>query len=179
MAKHTLIIITDKFEEMEFVCPFDVLLRGGVSVTTAGRSGSSVVGFRGLRLQTDVKFSDIAAETYDCVVLVGGPGCYTLRGDEPLKNFLVRHSEAEKLLCAICAAPLILHDAGLLQGKKHTAHPCTHDELTAAIATESVVADGNLITGAGPGVAAKFAFKILEHLTDKSTADSTAKSMVL
>ncbi|MDR0595605.1 MAG: DJ-1/PfpI family protein [Puniceicoccales bacterium] len=178
MSKCTVIIIPNKFEEMEFVCPFDVLLRGGSEVTVAGYGNLNIAGCHGLQVRANVEFVDIASNTYDCVVLPGGPGCYSLRGDVTLKNFLMRHFEAKKLVCAICAAPLVLHDAGILQNKKYTGHPCTYGELKEIVATDAVVGDGNLITGSGPGAAAKFGLKILEHLTDKATADNTARAML-
>ncbi|MDR3274044.1 MAG: DJ-1/PfpI family protein [Puniceicoccales bacterium] len=176
MKKRVLIIVADKFEEIEFSCPFDILWRGGTDVSIAGYSNIDLIGANGLQVRANVRFADVISETYDCVILPGGPGCYSLRGDEALGNFLVRHFQSGKLICAICAAPLILHDSGILRGKKYTAHPCTYNELTEAAVTGNAVADGNLITASGPGTAAKFGFKILEHLVDKATADSIAKA---
>jgi transcriptional regulator GlxA family with amidase domain len=118
----------------------------------------------------------VISETYDCVILPGGPGCYSLRVDKALGNFLVRHFQSGKLICVICAAPLVLHDSGILRGKKYTAHPCTYSELTEIAITGNAVADGNLINASGPGTAAKLGFKILEHLVDKATADRIAKA---
>jgi 4-methyl-5(b-hydroxyethyl)-thiazole monophosphate biosynthesis len=178
MKKRALIIIPNGFEEMEFCCPFDILSRGGISVTVAGHGGIDLTGAHGLRVRVDIEFTDVSNEVYDCVILPGGPGCYGMRGNGALKTFLLGHLQAKKLLCAICAAPLILHDFGILHGKKYTAHPCTRNELGSAQA-DRVVADGNLLTAAGPGVAAEFGLKILESLVGETDANGVAKSALL
>jgi 4-methyl-5(b-hydroxyethyl)-thiazole monophosphate biosynthesis len=179
MKKRAIVIIPDGFEEMEFCCPFDILSRGGVGVTVAGYGNVDLTGAHGLRLRADVRFANILTEVFDCVIFPGGPGCYSIRGDETVKTFLLKHWQAKKLLCAICAAPLILHDCGILREKKYTAHPCTHDELKGARVTDRVVVDGNLLTASGPGAAVEFGLKILECLVDGATADSVAKSALL
>jgi 4-methyl-5(b-hydroxyethyl)-thiazole monophosphate biosynthesis len=178
MKKRALIIIPNGFEEMEFCCPFDILLRGGIGITVAGYGGTDLSGAHGLRVRVDTGFADISSEIYDCVILPGGPGCYNMRGDGALKTFLLGHLQAERLLCAICAAPLILHDFGILREKKYTAHPCTRDELRSARA-DRVVADGNLITAIGPGAAAEFGLKILASLAGEAAADAVAESALL
>jgi 4-methyl-5(b-hydroxyethyl)-thiazole monophosphate biosynthesis len=178
MKTRTLIIIPDGFEEIEFCCPFDILVRGGIEVAIAGYKNTNPTGYHGLQVRANIEFSEVGTGTYDCVILPGGVGCYKMRGDTALGTLLTAHVKAGRLVCAICAAPLILHDAGILAGKRYTAHPCTHDELTGAIAESNVVADGSLITASGPGAAADFAFEILAKLTDRATASNMAKFML-
>jgi 4-methyl-5(b-hydroxyethyl)-thiazole monophosphate biosynthesis len=179
MKKRAIVIIPDGFEEMEFCCPFDILSRGGIDVTVAGYGNVNLTSSHGLRVRADVEFVGAPTEAYDCVVLPGGPGCYNMRGNEAVMTFLVKHWQAKKLLCAICAAPLILYDCGILRGKKYTAHPCTYNELEEAQTTNRVVTDDNLITASGPGAAVEFGLKILEFLIGKTTADDVARSALL
>ncbi|MDR2435855.1 MAG: DJ-1/PfpI family protein [Puniceicoccales bacterium] len=179
MKKRAIVIIPDGFEEMEFCCPFDILSRGGIGVAIAGYGNIDLTGAHGLRVRADVMFADVLSEVFDCVILPGGPGCYSMRGDESVKTFLLEHWQAKKLLCAICAAPLILHDCGILREKKYTAHPCTCDELKGAQAMGRVVTDGNLLTASGPGAAVEFGLKILECLADGAIAGGVAKSALL
>lgn len=171
------IIITDGFEEIEAITPLDILRRGNVDVTLIGYEGTAVKGAHNLVIQTDATLADILSKDYDCVILPGGPGCYNMRGDKDLVSFVQRHFKANKLVCAICAAPLLLHDAEVLLNKRYTSHPCTHDELTSAVG-EPVAVDGNLITGIGPGASTRFGFTILQHLTDTQHAKRTANSMM-
>jgi 4-methyl-5(b-hydroxyethyl)-thiazole monophosphate biosynthesis len=178
MGKRALIVIPNGFEEVEFCCPFDILMRGGIDVLVAGYDGTELTGAHGLQVRAKTELSDAALAMYDCILLPGGAGCYAMRGDTALVEFLARHAAANELLCAICAAPLILHDAGLLRGHKYTAHPATHDELADASTGKNVVIDGNLITGSGPGAAAEFGFAILWRLAGEETANKIRKSML-
>jgi 4-methyl-5(b-hydroxyethyl)-thiazole monophosphate biosynthesis len=175
---HALIVIPDGFEEIEFCCPFDILVRGGINVLVAGYNGTELTGAHGLQVRANMTLFGAASKMYDCVILPGGVGCYTMRGDEMLGKFLTEHARCDRLICAICAAPLILHDVGLLRGKKYIAHPGTYDELTDVSKGSDIIVDGNLITGSGPGAAAKFGFEILGQMTDKITADKVEKFML-
>lgn len=178
MKQTGLIIISDGFEEIEAITPLDILRRGEIEVIIAGYKGNSVTGAHGLIIKTDCILSNVLSEAYDCLIFPGGPGCYNLRDDKPLRDFIRKHYVTSRLICAICAAPLILHDAGILSGKKYTAHPCTYDELAEAISSEPVVTDDNLITGSGPGAATKFGFEIIKKLTDERFMQQLVKSML-
>lgn len=177
MQATAVIVITDGFEEIEAVTPLDILRRGNVDVTLVGYNSRTVVGAHNISLQTDVTLNEILTKVYDCLILPGGPGCYNMRGNNDLLSFIKTHVQKHKLICAICAAPLILNDAGALQGKRYTAHPCTYNELSNVVA-EPVVVDGNLITGAGPGTSAQFGLTILNHLTDTQNTHLVANSML-
>jgi len=114
------------------------------------------------------------------IVLPGGmPGSANLKAHSGLREQILNFNDANKPLGAICAAPMVLGNLGLLKGKEATCYPGVEDELHGAIITgEDVEIAGNIITGKGAGVAIKFALKIVEMLIDKSFADQLAKKMI-
>ena len=84
-----------------------------------------------------------------------------------------------KLVAAICAAPSVLGQAGILNGKHATSYPGFEPKLTGAVTSEdSVVQDGNVITSRGMGTAIAFALEIVSYFTDKKTADKLAESII-
>jgi 4-methyl-5(b-hydroxyethyl)-thiazole monophosphate biosynthesis len=93
---------------------------------------------------------------FDCVFLPGGPGVKHLRADARVRALVTRHAKADKWIAAICAAPTVLHDAGLLQGRRYTAHFSVANELTEILEGERVVVDGRILTSRGAGTGARF-----------------------
>jgi 4-methyl-5(b-hydroxyethyl)-thiazole monophosphate biosynthesis len=168
-----LAILAEGFEEIEATTPIDLLRRAGAEVTIAALGdGIHVTGRSGLTMHADTTLTSVAAtRDFDCVFLPGGPGVKHLRSDARVRELVLRQNAAGRLLAAICAAPAVLHDAGLLTGRRFTAHYSVATELPALIASEPVVIDGNLLTSRGAGTALGFALVLVERLfsADKST----------
>lgn len=181
MSKTALIILHPGFEELEAIAPIDILRRGGVKVTVASQhSGLSVTGRNGITLQAECPLDTVLNKSFDALILPGGPGVYkSLRTDSRLIDLTRRSHESGRLVAAICAAPLVLHDAGLLQGRSYTAHFATSEELPQLQADQPVVTDGNLITSRGAGTATAFALTLLSRLVDTATATAVAESICL
>jgi transcriptional regulator GlxA family with amidase domain len=93
-----------------------------------------------------------------------------LRADPRVLALVLQHHEAGAWLAAICAAPTVLHDAGLLAGRRYTAHPSVANELTAILAAERTVTDGKILTSRGAGTALDFGLALVAHLTTPATA---------
>ncbi len=162
-----LAILPEGFEELEAVAPIDVLRRAGCAVTLASLTpGIHVTGRNGITVHADVPLDSLPADAapFDCLFLPGGPGVQQLRASPVVRDLVARHHAAGKLLAAICAAPAVLHDAGLLAGRRYTAHPSVAAELTALLADERVVRDGNLITSRGAGTALDFGLALVSAL---------------
>ena len=115
MAK-VLVPLANGFEEIEAVTIIDVLRRGGVEVMTASIHASrDVRGAHGITMGTDALLADVLDDTYDAIVLPGGgEGTENLRNRPVLLDRLVRQREQGRLLCAICAAPTVWQEAGVL-----------------------------------------------------------------
>lgn len=159
----------------------DVLRRGGVEVVTAAIGGSvQVRGAHGVTVGADALFSDVADGDFDVVALPGGgEGTENLKKCEALIARLRLQKERGKLLAAICAAPTVLVEAGVVdQGLHVTCYPSMQMELDRPWAAAPVVADGDVITGQAPGSAMLFSLVVLSALAGDSVAHKVARGMV-
>jgi 4-methyl-5(b-hydroxyethyl)-thiazole monophosphate biosynthesis len=177
-APTVLVILADGFEEVEFVTPVDLLRRAGAAVTTACLGeGVHVTGRSGITLHADTTLGAAEADPFDCVLLPGGPGVARLRADPRVAERLRRQCESGGWIAAICAAPVVLKDAGVLGGRRHTAHFSVRAELPSANESERVVVDGLLITSRGAGTALEFGLKLVEKLVSPEKASEVARSI--
>lgn len=171
-------------EELEAVTVIDILRRGGIEVTSAGLGarGTPVRASRGTVLVPDTDLDDALKQDYDMVVLPGGlPGANHLNDDPRIRELLQRMARQEKYIAAICAAPKVLADAGLLKGRRATCYPGALNarQLDGVNYQESpVVQDGTLITSRGPGTALDFALALLETLAGKTKRDEVETSLI-
>ena len=176
-----LVPLAKGFEDIEAVTVVDVLRRGGVEVVTASISDSvEVESAHGIVVKADALFRDVSGDEYDAIVLPGGgEGTENLRHCEPLIVRLRRQNEERRLICAICAAPVVLVEAGVAEEGRHmTCYPSMMLELDRSYVNVPVVADGNLITGQAPGSAMLFALVILQTLVGEAKTRKISRGMV-
>lgn len=176
-----IVVLADGFEEIEALTVVDVLRRGGVKAITASIGKTTdVEGAHGIVVMADERLSDVKNEEFDAVILPGGgPGTENLKNSDETIGLLRRQKEAGRLICAICAAPLVLVEAGVLEPGQHvTCYPTCVMEMDRASANVPVVADDNVITGQAPGSAMLFALVVLQALTNGSVAAKIARSLV-
>jgi 4-methyl-5(b-hydroxyethyl)-thiazole monophosphate biosynthesis len=140
-----------------------------------------VKGAHDVTFTTDKLFEEVTYKDVDMIMLPGGmPGAKNLDNHAGLKGKILEMNQKGKWVTAICAAPMVLGHLGLLKGKNATCYPGFETDLTGANSTgNSVEIDGNIITGKGPGVAAKFALTLLEVLEGKQKADEVKKQMMM
>ncbi|MDR2737784.1 MAG: DJ-1/PfpI family protein [Puniceicoccales bacterium] len=178
MGKRICVLFGDGVEEMEIVVPVDILRRGGLVATLVSASGGLQVDTaHGVRLGAESTVDGVSPDSFDALMVPGGPGSFTLKDDARVLEIVRDFHCADKLLCAICAAPLILHNAGALIGKKFCSHPCAYGVLKDADRDARIVVDSNLITAKGPGVAADFAFTILGTMCGEAVASKLREEM--
>jgi 4-methyl-5(b-hydroxyethyl)-thiazole monophosphate biosynthesis len=172
MGRSVFVLAGDGFEEMELVTPVDIWRRCAMDVAVVSVGGSMTIsGAHGIKLEADSVASALSGDDFDALFLPGGPSAFTMKDDQTAMRIVKSFQERGKLICAICAAPLILGNAGILNGKIFCAHPCTYEVLCGANETSRVVVDGNLITAKGPGVAAELAFAVVEFFHGQAKAD--------
>ncbi|HZV63040.1 MAG TPA: DJ-1 family glyoxalase III [Methylophilaceae bacterium] len=162
-----LIPLADGCEEIEAVTIIDILRRAGVAVTAAGLSTRQIKCSRGTVIMADDLLDDVLNNNFDMIVLPGGmPGAEHLKNDQRIINLLQNMAVKNKYVAAICAAPMALHTAGLLDNKAATSFPGVLDKLPGShrYSTQPVVVDGNLVTSRGPGTAMDFALTLVELL---------------
>ena len=165
MKKRVLCLLFPGFEEIEAVAPIDLLRRAGVEVVVASLTGETlVVGRCQLTLQADVSLADVIEQEFDLLLIPGGPGVQAVRADGRAAQLAQRYSQAGKPVAAICAAPTVLKDAGLLTGKRFTSHAGVLAELPDSLVRERVVEDGNLITSRGAATAVDFGLTLVRRL---------------
>jgi 4-methyl-5(b-hydroxyethyl)-thiazole monophosphate biosynthesis len=173
-----LVVLAEGFEEIEAVAPIDLLRRAGATVTVAALSESiHVTGRNGMVLHADTTLSAVESHEFTCVLLPGGPGTKLLRADPRVRSLVVNQAGAKRLLAAICAAPTVLYDAGLLSGRRFTAHPSVAAEMKELLPSERTVVDDNLVTSRGAGTAIEFGLVLIERLFDLVKRQSVAESI--
>jgi 4-methyl-5(b-hydroxyethyl)-thiazole monophosphate biosynthesis len=173
-----LALLADGFEEIETVTPIDLLRRAGIEVTTAALvDGIHVTGRSGITLHTDTTLTAVETREFDCLLLPGGPGVKHLRADARVRQRVLRQHQSGKWLAAICAAPTVLHDAGLLHGRRYTAHFSVAAELTAILADERVVRDEQLLTSRGAGTALDFGLALVALLCGEAKSAEIARGI--
>lgn len=178
MAK-VLVPLVDGFEEIEAVTIVDVLRRADISVIMAGVTDSYVTGSHGIKLQTDLLLKDVDLGDITAIVLPGGPGVKNLQENEFVTQMVRDHYRSGKLTAAICAAPLVLSQAGILTDRLVTSYPSVKDQLNCKeYLTDPVVIDGHLITSRGPGTSLSFSLALVEVLAGKDKARSLAEGML-
>ncbi|MBU3805165.1 MAG: DJ-1/PfpI family protein [Candidatus Cellulosilyticum pullistercoris] len=168
------------YEEIEALAVVDVLRRGNIEVSMVGVNSKTVVSARGISINMDTTLDELNHDEIDMMVLPGGvPGVINLESSEKLMSELKSFKEKGKWLAAICAAPSILGNQGLLVGEKATCYPNYESKLIGCEhVDERVVVSGKIVTGKGAGTAIDFALKILEVLESKEVADKVRKSMI-
>ncbi len=173
-----LAILADGFEEIEAITPIDLLRRAGAQVTIAGLGdGIHVTGKNGITLHADVPLAAVGTQIFDCLLLPGGPGVAHLRSDPRVRATVLAHEAAGKWVAAICAAPTVLHDAGLLAGRRYTAHFSVASELPGILSAERVVVDGRLITSRGAGTALDFGMCLIDTLCSAQVAGEISRDI--
>lgn len=180
--KTIFVFLAEGFEEIEALTPVDVLRRAGLSVQTVSVMDQQIVaGAHGVPVLADKMFAEINPEDAEMILLPGGlPGATNLDAHEGLGQMILDFAAAEKPLAAICAAPLVLGNRGLLQGKKATCYPGFETYLQGAEYTAALVEkDGNIITGKGPGAAMEFAFAIVEKYCGIDKVNELKQGMMI
>ena len=180
--KIVFVLLSDGFEEIESVTPVDLLRRAGFKVYTISMNESlEVIGARGIKVLADLHYSDIKLNLLpDAIFCPGGlNGSINLSNHSVVKDLLLACNNANKIIAAICAAPIIVFSPlGFLNGKQFTCFPdMLNSEYQANDADVSgyqnvpVVQDGNLITSQGAGTASNLAFRLIEVMGSKELSD--------
>ena len=179
--KSVAVLLAPGFEEIEAITVIDVLRRADIRVTVAGLSKGEITGSHQITVRPDRSLDEIQPEGFDMVVLPGGlPGTDHLRADPRVRTFVQQMAGAGKLTCAICAAPTVLKEAGVAEGKSVTSHPIVREDLKGLDYREDrVVVDGPVVTSRGAGTAMEFALELVRILAGPEKTDLLARAMMV
>lgn len=174
--------LAEGFEEIEAISIIDVLRRANLETVVVSVTGKKeVTGSHNIRVIADQLFENINYDNIDMIVLPGGmPGSNNLNAHEGLKKHILDFHKKGKPLGAICAAPLVFGNLGILKNQKATCYPGFEKQLLEATVTgKNVEQSGMIITGKGAGVAIGFALKVVEMLKGKELAEDLASKMIV
>ena len=168
-------------EELEAVTIIDLLRRAEIEVVTAGLDDRPVVASRKTTIVPDTTLDDALQQDFDMVVLPGGmPGADHLDNDPRIHDMLKKMANSGKFVGAICAAPKVLANAGLLAGKQATSYPGFLDGLNLPDVKSTgaaVECDGKVVTSRGAGTAMDFALKLVEELSGREKRDAVEQAL--
>lgn len=175
------IFIADGCEEVEALTVVDIVRRAKIEIDMISINGTKqVTSSRNVTFMTDTTKEEADFSSYDGIILPGGmPGTIHLGEDETVGKVIRDYAAEHKLVAAICAAPSVVGEAGLLKGKKATCHPGFEEKLIGAnVYFSPVVCDGNFITSRGMGTAVPFGLAIVRYFTDDAVVEHVKAGLV-
>lgn len=182
--KTALLLIADGSEEMEAVITADILRRAGVALTIASVADNHCVKCsRDVKVCADATLAEATDnnQKYDVVILPGGlKGSNTFATSTNVGKLLEEQEKENRIIAAICAAPIALKAHGIALKKQITSYPSMKPQLVDAYVylEDRVVTDGTLITSRGPGTSFDFGLAIVEKLLNKEASSEVAKGML-
>ena len=172
--------LANGFEEIEALCPLDLLRRAGVQIKTVGVGSKMICGAHAINVEADMTDSEFCDEASDMIILPGGmPGTLNLDASETVHKAIDSALKNDAYIAAICAAPSILGKRGLLCDKEAICYPGFEEQLKGAkISSKRVVRDGKFITAAGMGVALEFGLELVKLLCGEDKANALKKGVL-
>lgn len=167
--KALLIVAKDDFEQSEYKKTRGALEDAGVVCTVTSTKSGKLRSNKGMRIDCDMLLTDVVTADYDAVIVIGGNGIKKVWKNSDAHRILKEAAAQGKLIGGICAGPGLLAHAGVLDGKKATAHPKSGAKYVMKdhgcdYQRDSVVVDGNVITANGPKAASKFGAALVKAL---------------
>lgn len=174
------VLCAQGLEECEGLIVVDILRRAKIETDIISvDENREVISSHNIHFISDNVLRNLDSNLYDAIVLPGGmPGTRNLQNNNDVVTLVQEYYKKGKLVCAICAAPVILETAGIASGINMTVHHTFTEEMTSCVLhNKDVVVDGNIITGWGLGAAIPFSLSIVEQLKDQETADSIREAI--
>ncbi len=173
------VFLADGFEELEAIAPIDILRRGGVTVKTVGIGGRVITGAHGVPVTCDIAEEEVKPEEIDMMILPGGiPGTPNLSASLTIQEGLVYAMQENLWIAAICAAPSVLGENGVLHGRKYTCYPgFEKEEYNGTYTGAPLEQDGKIITSSGAGNAFLFGLYLLAAFVGEEKALEVGRSM--
>lgn len=165
--KVLMVIAPQNFKDVEYSDTREKLEENNIEVEVASIQTGTAVGVDGTEVEVEKTVHEVTPQDYDAVAFIGGPGMARIVDDDTLQLTAQKFQDAEKLVSAICIAPVILANAGILEGKEATVFPDGKEQLKqggAELKEEPVVVDNRVVTGQGPAAAKEFGQTLAQEL---------------
>ena len=177
------LFLADGCETIEALTVADILFRAGIPCTKVSVTDTPVVvSSHKVTMVADTTIGHLDFDRFDMLVLPGGmPGTLNLKACTALTDQVVRFHKEGRMIAAICAAPSVFAELGILKGVRAACNPTVEDILNAngaVLVRENAVKDGNIITSRAMGTAIPFALAIVEHYKGKETADALGRNIL-
>lgn len=162
--KKAIVLFKNGFETIEALTVIDVFKRANVPCLMVGMDSLEVISSHNIKVSMDQLF-DESIKDADLVILPGGmPGATNLQSDIRVIKLLQEFNNSSKLIASICAGPISLETAGIINGKKFTCYPGFEKQITSGLYQDELICiDGNIITARGPAASLQFAYTLLEQ----------------
>lgn len=169
------------FEETEAIAPLDLLRRAGVEISTVGINGKVVYGSHHIGVEADLTLDEMNLSDLEMIILPGGlGGVASIRASKEAMDAVRYAWENGKYTAAICAAPTILAELGITEGKNATCYPsCAPQMGSTNMVEKAAVMDGKLITGTSAGCAIPFGLALIAALKGEAAAEAIAQQIVI
>lgn len=180
--KKVAVFLADGCEETEALIVVNYLRRAGIKVDMIYTQGKEIInGDHNIIFKAEKSLDDIAESDYDCFVVPGGMGgANALAQNKKVLDMIKKAHALGKYVCAICAGPKVLINAGILNGRTITGYPgLFEDGKDYSYKVQKVVRDKNVITAMGPSLAVYFALEIIEALGGRALRDEISAQILL
>ena len=175
--KRVLALLFDGVEEIEAVTPIDLLRRAEIETTTASTTPNlQVVGRSGIAIEADALIGELAGDSFDVLFIPGGPGVLALLENDAILDLIRTYERDERWIAAICAAPKVLAQAGVLDERPATSHASVRPDLPRP-SDDAVVVANRIITSQGAGTAIPFALSLIASIASETEAEAIAASI--
>lgn len=167
--KVVMIVASSNFRDEEYLEPKKILESAGIEIKIASSSLKVSKGYQGTEAKPDILIDDLKVDEFDAIIFIGGSGASEYLNSLSAHKVAVETIKKEKILAAICLAPSILANAGILHGKRATSFSGERNNLVkkgAIFTSADVEVDGRIITATGPDAAKKFGETILKLLKE-------------
>ncbi|MGL4740901.1 MAG: DJ-1 family glyoxalase III [Sarcina sp.] len=179
--KKVLIMLAQGFETIEALSVKDVCMRAKVTCDLCSLNEETVVSSHGIKIEADLTLKNCDYKNYDVLVIPGGmPGAKNLKENDKVIEIIKYFNGNKKIIASICAGPIALARAGVIEGKEVTSYPDYKEQLgNVNYKEEIVVVSDNIITSRGPATALEFSYEIIKALGYKNEARDIRKAMLV
>ena len=173
-----LIILADDFEDIEAFTAIDILHRADIEVTKAGLGSKVITSAHAVRVVADKSLNEISTGDYDMLVLPGGPGYKNLLNSGAVLRIIKEFDKEKKIIGAICAAPVVLAAAGILDDKVAVVYPGLEKKIP-KVRDAKVIAAGHVVTAKAPGTAMEFGLMLVERALGKKASSKIRDKLIV